>query len=252
MMTSMHSVVMSCMSRIIHTNTRFQEHDACRDCALSAICAPASIGDTAIDISDSLVLKRQPIKAGETIYTQGQPFENLYALTSGSAKEIWQTKQSKPHIISFKLKGELVGQNAIALNTYPNTLVALEDGSICTLNYQRLINSAKSLPELLTKIITLLAVDASQETEVRKSLAVTTNAEEKVRAFVYNIAQRYKSRNQNYIDIKLSMNRSEIANYLGITKETLSRSLTSLQKRNLIEASGKYIHITHFNELKID
>lgn len=224
-------------------------HVACRDCALHPVCDPTPVGNIALDISETLVSKKTPVKAGEVIYQEGQPFEDLYAFTTGSAKEVWHYNQPEEQVISFKIIGELAGQNAIANGIYPYTLVALEDSSICTIRYQDLLNSAKSLPHLLTKVIQLLSVDSHHESKIRKSFAIATNAEAKVRSFLYNISSRYKNRGRNHIDIKLSMSRSEIASYLGITKETLSRSLTQLQNKGLVESSGKFIHISNFDLL---
>lgn len=231
------------------TSSKSSHHISCSDCALYPICTPTLVGNISLNIAESLVFKKQPVKAGDVIYREGQPFEDLYAFTAGSAKEVWRYEQAEEQIISFKFIGELAGQNAIAQNVYPYTLVALEDCSVCSIRYQDLLNSANSLPLLLTKIIQLLSIDSHHESEVRKSLAISTNAETKVRSFLYNLSSRYKARSENHIDIKLSMSRSEIANYLGITKETLSRSLTSLQNKDLIESSGKFIHISNFNLL---
>ncbi|WP_250658011.1 helix-turn-helix domain-containing protein [Alkalimarinus coralli] len=225
-------------------------HINCSDCALSPICEPTPIGSVEFDVKETLLMKKQPFKTGELIYKEGQPFEFLYAITSGSAKEVCLYGQPQEQVISFKLKGELAGQNAVATDIYPNSLVALEDCDICVLPYKDVLESATSLPQLLTKIVTLFSIDSYHESEVRKSLASATTAESKVAAFLYNISLRHKNRNQNYIDIKLSMSRSDIANYLGITKETLSRSLTRIQNRDLIETSGKYIHISNFEHLK--
>lgn len=237
------------MNRISLLSNNDTHHISCSDCALHPICDPTPVGNVTLDIAESLVFKKQPIKAGDVIYHEGQPFEDLYAFTAGSAKEVWHSDQDEQQIISFKIIGELAGQNAIAQDVYPYSLVALEDSSVCTIKYQDLLNCASSLPVLLTKIIQLLSIDSHHESEIRKSLAIATNAETKVRSFLYNISSRYKARRENHIDIKLSMSRSEIANYLGITKETLSRSLTALQNKNLIETSGKFIHISNFNQL---
>lgn len=240
------------MKSISHTSSQNSQHISCSDCALHPICDPTPVGNIALDLTESLVFKRQPVKAGDAIYHEGQPFEDLYAFTAGSAKEVWHHNKTNQQIISFKIAGELAGQNAIAHNTYPYTLVALEDSSVCTIRYEDLIASANSLPLLLTKIIQLLSIDSHHESDIRKSLAVASNAETKVSSFLHNLSSRYKARSANHVDIKLSMNRSEIANYLGITKETLSRSLTSLQNKNLIESSGKFIHIPNFNLLSAD
>ena len=237
------------MNQMSLSSPENRHHISCRDCALHPICDPTPVGSITLDIAESLVFKKQPIKAGQVIYHEGQPFEDLYAFTVGSAKEVWHSNQAQQQIISFKFKGELAGQNAIAHGVYPYTLIALEDCSVCTIRYQDLLSSANSLPLLLTKIIKLLSNDSHHESEIRKSLSTTSNAEVKVKSFLHNLSTRYKARNENYIDIKLSMSRSDIANYLGITKETLSRSLTSLQTKNLIEISGKYVHISKIDLL---
>ena len=144
---------------------------------------------------------------------------------------------------------ELTGQNAIATGVYPHTLIALEDSTLCILPYDKLTESADSLPSISTQIIKLFATDIYHESQIRRSLAIAKTAENKVRAFIYNLASRFKERNLKYLEIKLSMSRKEIANYLGITKETLSRSLTSLQNKALIEISGKNIHIINYEAL---
>ncbi len=224
-------------------------HINCSNCSLYPVCEPTSVGDSVFDISDQLLLKKQPVKKGDIIYQEGQPFKSLYALTTGSAKEVCLSGDEE-QILGFKLKGELTGQNAIATGVYSHTLIALEDSTLCILPYDNLTKSASSLPSISTQIIKLFADDSYHESQIRKSLATAKSAENKVRAFIYNIASRFKDRNLTYREIKLSMSRKEIADYLGITKETLSRSLTSLQNKVLIEISGKNIHIIDYDMLK--
>ncbi len=218
-------------------------HIACRDCALYPVCEPTTIGNTAFDIAEQLLLKKHPVKAGDIIYHEADRFESLYALTSGSAKEECLSKNGEKQIVGFKLKGELAGQNAIATGHYPHTLTALEDSTLCVLPFHKLLDSANALPPLAMQIIKLLSIDSHHEAKIRQSLMTAKTAEEKVRAFISNIAQRHIERNLNSVDIRLSMSRTDIADYLGITKETLSRSLTLLQQKDLIESSGKNIHI---------
>ena len=236
------------LSPALNLNTS-RAHINCSNCSLYPVCEPTTVGDAVFDISDKLLLKKQPVKAGDVIYQEGQAFTDLYALTTGSAKEVCFSGDEE-QILGFKLKGELTGQNAIATGVYPHTLIALEDSTLCILPYDKLTKSADSLPAISTQIIKLFAADSYHESQIRRSLATAKTAENKVRAFIYNLASRFKDRNLRYTEIKLSMSRKEIADYLGITKETLSRSLTTLQKKALIEISGKNIHIIDFESLK--
>ena len=225
-----------------------KSHINCSNCSLYLVCEPTTVGDAVFDLSEKLLLKKQPFKTGDIIYQEGRPFRSLFALTTGSAKEVCLAGDEE-RILGFKLKGELTGQDAIATGVYPHTLVALEDSTLCILPYDKLTKSADSLPSLSTQIIKLFAAESYHDSQIRRSLATAKSAENKVRAFIYNIATRFKARNLAYTEIKLSMSRKEIADYLGITKETLSRSLTSLQNKALIEISGKNIHIVDYETL---
>ena len=74
-------------------------------------------------------------------------------------------------------------------------------------------------------------------------------AEEKLAAFITNLAQRFGSRGFSRKEFRLTMTRGEIGNYLGLTVETISRLLGRFHKDELIHVDGKLITIANFEEL---
>jgi len=75
------------------------------------------------------------------------------------------------------------------------------------------------------------------------------NAEEKLASFIYSLYLRYAQRGHTSLNIKLSMSRSDIANYLGLTIETVSRILTRMQETEILSVKGKYISIKNISAL---
>ena len=75
------------------------------------------------------------------------------------------------------------------------------------------------------------------------------NAEERLAAFISNLAYRFGSRGFSPKEFRLTMTRGDIGNYLGLTVETISRLLGRFQKAELIEVKGKYITIVDFESL---
>jgi CRP/FNR family transcriptional regulator len=87
--------------------------------------------------------------------------------------------------------------------------------------------------------------------ENRLLLTITKkNAEERIATFLLSLSTRYNRLGYSSTEFKLSMSRSEIGNYLGLTIETVSRTLNKFQKQKLIEIERKYVRIKELTRLK--
>lgn len=76
------------------------------------------------------------------------------------------------------------------------------------------------------------------------------NAEERVAAFLLDISSRYLKRGYSPTEFNLRMTREDIGSFLGMTLETVSRTLSKFQKRGLIEMHGRHVHIVDFDGLR--
>ena len=75
------------------------------------------------------------------------------------------------------------------------------------------------------------------------------NAEERVAAFLLDVSSRYLKRGYSPSEFNLRMTREDIGSYLGMTLETVSRTLSKFQKRGLIEMQGRHVQIVDFDGL---
>ena len=75
-------------------------------------------------------------------------------------------------------------------------------------------------------------------------------AYQRVAGFLLNLLTRMQIRGVRAREFRLGMNRDDIANYLGMRSETVSRCFTQLARRQLIKVNAKRVHILQMNELR--
>jgi CRP/FNR family transcriptional regulator len=91
-------------------------------------------------------------------------------------------------------------------------------------------------------------------TEIREDQEMLTllnrkNAEQRLATFISTLSTRYHARGLSRSEFCLSMTRSDIGNYIGLTVETISRLLNRFHKNGLIAVDGKLITILSFDKL---
>jgi CRP/FNR family transcriptional regulator len=91
--------------------------------------------------------------------------------------------------------------------------------------------------------------ELSHENELLLTIG-TKNAEERLATFLVTLSSRFHRLGYSAREIKLSMSRQEIANYLGLTIETVSRIMSRFQREELIGVNRKQVHIRNMDTLR--
>ena len=91
-------------------------------------------------------------------------------------------------------------------------------------------------------------------TEIRSDQEMLTllnrkNAEQRLATFISALSSRYHARGLSASEFRLTMTRSDIGNYIGLTVETISRLLNRFHKNDLIQVDGKLITILDIDKL---
>ncbi len=225
------------------------EHIACENCDLFPLCNPIDIGGREFSLADEFVERRTPLQAGDYLFQEGAEFTALYAVTSGSLKLINRTEDGEL-VVGFVLAGETVGQTGIYPKQYPCSAVALESSHVCELPYANLTDTATQVPVLLANFQQMLHKENFDLHRQFAMLMARKNAEQRLAAFLLNLSMRLTERGANSSEFQLPMSRDDIANFLGLRKETLSRLFTKLHQSGAIAVRGKHIRLLDMNELK--
>lgn len=229
---------------------KHNKHIACTDCAMDEICRPFSIGDRIVShILDSME-RREPLAAGEYLYRKGEPLESINAITSGTLKLLRVSSSGSEQVVGFRFPGELVGDEGIAPGSHSLSAIAIDNASVCKIPMDKLDAIADKIPDFQKHLFDLLSRQCFVMHQQFSSYAARNSAEERLAAFILNIAERYTSNSKTSTEIQLAMNRDDIANFLGVRRETLSRSFSKLQKTRVISAKGKTLKILDLKALR--
>ena len=214
----------------------------CQDCSISQLCIPLGLNSDELDELDNIIERKKPIQKGQELFKAGEPLKSLYAIRAGTVKSYTITEQGDEQITAFHLAGDLVGFDAINTGSHPSFAQALETAMVCEIPYEILDDLSGKMPRLRQQIMRLMSNEINGDQQMILLLSKKT-AEERLAAFLHGLSSRYAQRGFSPREFRLTMTRGDIANYLGLTVETVSRLLGRFQKSDLIEVDGKYIRI---------
>lgn len=221
----------------------------CDDCSMNSICQPLSTTKQPINLSESYLQRRISIKANSVLFKQSTPLTNIYAVSSGTFKLYQQTDDSTENIIGLRFPGELIGEDALFLKTYNYSAIAMGDSSVCEVSVEQMTSCSQLVPEVQKNLIELLNRQSYVRQRNFQAYIGKKSADSLLAAFLLNIIERNASYTGSDDSIELPINRNDIANFLGLRRETLSRVFSKFKKEQLIQVEGKKIELLEQNKL---
>ena len=153
-------------------------------------------------------------------------------------------------IVGFRFPGELMGEDALFLERYNYSAVALGDNSVCEVFVEPLSACSQLAPELQQNLIQLLTKQSYEQQRNAHAITGKKSADCLLAAFLLNICQRNAKHSGSESVFELTISRQDIACFLGIRRETLSRLLSKFQHEQLINLNGKQLTLLSLNQLK--
>jgi len=221
----------------------------CSSCHLRALCLPCGMALDEVLKLDSLMFGRRRLKADQTLYREGEEFQFLYAVRSGTLKSSMMLADGREQVCGFHIAGELAGLDGVGQGSHASTAVALEDSEICTIPYAQLTELAANGGGMQQRISRLMGQEILREHQLMLLLG-SMNAEERLTAFLLNLSQRYAARGYSTCEFHLRMTRAEIGSYLGMKLETVSRTFSTFQQQGLMEVDKRHVRITDIEALR--
>ncbi|HEY0825968.1 MAG TPA: cyclic nucleotide-binding domain-containing protein, partial [Ramlibacter sp.] len=215
----------------------------CSTCHLKELCLPCGLGSSDVERLDALKFARRRVKEGQALYHEGEKFQFIYAVRSGTFKSHLTLRDGREQVTGFQMAGELLGLDGLASGKHASSAVALEDAEICAIPYAHLSELAKLSPDLHHVISRLMSREIVREHSLMMLLG-SMNAEERLAAFLLNISQRMKARGYSASEFHLRMSRAEIGSYLGMKLETVSRTFSAFAQQRLLEVQKKHVRIS--------
>ena len=211
----------------------------CSTCAFSQACLSQGMDKRALMDLHVLVEHVGPFHAGEHVFREGDPFEAIAAVRAGAVKTYVVDRDGHEHVLDFHLPGEVIGLNAIDGETYPCNAVALDTVMLCRFSFPKIAVLASKLPGLQKHLFRLLSRDIGRAA----LLAGDWTADQRMAAFLIGMSRRLAARGFSPNRFQLTMARTDIANYLRLAPETVSRVLRRFQADGLLRVDRREVEL---------
>jgi CRP/FNR family transcriptional regulator, anaerobic regulatory protein len=223
----------------------------CLSCALCELCPPwCGLTRSEIGVASRLVFSRSRVRRGESLYRVGDRFTSLYAVRNGFFKSTVQLEDGRrDQVTGFSMTGDVLGMDGIATQWHTCNTTALADSDVCAIPFAGLQELAHRIPGLQRQLHKTMSREIVREHGVMVLLG-SLNADERVAMFLLNLSQRFATRGSSPCEFTLRMTRGDIGGYLGLTTETVSRTLCKFQQEGLIAVCRKFICILDSAGLK--
>ncbi len=214
----------------------------CADCRLNGICLPLALEADDISELDRIIQRGRPLQRHAHLYREGDTFTSVFAVRSGALKAYRTTDNGREQVTGFYLPGEILGLDGLADARYATSAIALETAAICEIPFDAMEKLGVAMPKLQRHFMRLMSREISYDRQLITLLGKNTAAE-RIVALLLSLSSRNSRRQLSATRFRLPMSRSDIGNYLGLTVETVSRTLTRLQRDELIQVDNREVEL---------
>ncbi len=178
---------------------------------------------------------------GEEIYGQDESADLIYQLVKGSIRTSHLLADGRRQVGDFYYEGDVFG-----VETGPDHRFSAEALTTCEVLMVKRSGSAAFAPGRVQQLVWAATATELARAQVHMLLLGRATACERVARFLLDIADRFREEL-----VTLPMSRQDMADYLGLTIETVSRMLGRLQADGVVEFAGcRHFRIRHRGSLK--
>ena len=170
---------------------------------------------------------------GTEIFGQAEPAEYIYQVIEGAARSHKLLFDGRRQIGAFHLPSDIFGLENGEFHRF--TAEAIVDTTLRLVKRQSLEREAKNDPAMVLKLLNI-TTDNLQHVENHLLLLGRQSARERVAAFLLEMNGRLTSAGV----MVLPMTRRDIADYLGLTLETVSRALSAYKRKGYLKVAGPF------------
>jgi CRP/FNR family nitrogen fixation transcriptional regulator len=179
------------------------------------------------------VVRSYPRKS--QIVREDDPADRVYEVVNGTVCASKMLREGRRQIAGFYFAGDIFGLESAKQHSV--AVEAITKAKVRVIKKQALTALASSNREVADRLLALTARELARKQD-HLLLLLSTTAEERIICFLIDMVQRASPREDDLID--LPMSRRDIADYLGLTIETVSRVLRDFERRGAIEISGRH------------
>jgi CRP/FNR family transcriptional regulator, anaerobic regulatory protein len=216
---------------------------SCRRCDLDGLC-------TALQRSVEQGARRTgAIQRGKQLFRQGEAFKGLFVVRSGSMKTCTTAADGIEQVVRFHMPGEVLGLDGLSGGIYHASATALEMASVCRISGEELDHLLNRSPAVARDLLGLAGREMVAE-QARLALVGQRAADTRLATFLLGLSREFARRGYSSTEFNLSMSRQDIANYLALAVETVSRLFTQFCQAGILDVERRRVRILDLEGLR--
>lgn len=229
--------------------TALRKKTDCAQCAVRHQCLTSHLNENELQNFEQSMVSVIKVKRGDSLFYQGDPFTTLFAVRLGVMKTSISRSNGQEQVTGFQMYGELLGLDGIESQSHSCHAVALEDAEVCAIPYMMVNNFSEEAPKLRQRLAELMSTQLAHNHRLMLLLG-SMCAKERVAIFLLNMMERQRARGLSTTELMLRMTRQDIASYLGLQLETVSRKFSRMSDVGMISVNRKHIRLTDVERLQ--
>jgi len=215
----------------------------CNHCLARKTCLISPLNNSENSDLYGLINHEKPLIKGQRLFLQGDKFQSLYLIRSGCFKSCIVDESGQRQVTGFHFSTDILGIDGIDSKKYMCEVEALETSSVCSLPFECFKDASRqSNQKVYDRLLCAVSCMMFRESHLMMVLG-KMKAEQRLAHFLLDISQRMHERGESAHEFRLSMARYDIANYLGLAVETVSRLFKRLEEQGLISANRHRVRL---------
>ncbi|HEY0963419.1 MAG TPA: helix-turn-helix domain-containing protein [Pseudomonadales bacterium] len=234
---------------VMKNHNRPEISGPCLACSKRASCPAAGL-DTGNQVSQRVV------HTGKALYEAGARFDGVYIVRSGFFKSYSVDADGVMQVTGFHLPGDFIGMDGIEVGNYGDTVEALDTSGVCRIplslfSARPAAARTEAGSDMMLSLVKLMSRTISADRRMFFTLG-KMSARRRMGVFLKELSERMAKSGYSASEFKLCMSRTDIANYLCLALETVSRLVTQLNDEGVIAIDRRNIRILDMDALVRD
>lgn len=197
-------------------------------------------------------IEHRCFKKDDIICLEGSHLSNLIIVSNGTIKLSKTTHEGKDQIIHILPSGEFFGELSLFNDNYVTnfTATAVDNVCICIISKENMNTVLSKNCNITLKILNEVSKKL-METENLATCLATNDIEHRILCMLLEFVEKYGIYKNDILEVDLPLSREGMANYAGVTRETISRKLSKFEQVGLFEFKGiKKLIIKDLDKIK--
>ncbi len=219
----------------------------CADCWVRHKAFCAALETDEIKALENVV-EELSLATNRPVFYEGDPAEHIYNVFAGTVKTFKLLQDGRRQVLGFQSEGDLLG--FASSESYAYNAESLTPVHLCRVSRTRLRKLAGEFPRLESKLLEITVAELAGS-QAQMMLLGRKSAPERVASFLIQLSDKSVAAGGEGATLNLPMSRHDIADYLGLTAETVSRVLTQLARQGMIAIPQPYqVDLQRIEELR--